>query len=137
MPNKKKLKKHVVSAITAAKELFDQNKGDDNTANNMAHQYGVSRNVFQKAFKEAFGLGIRDYRLKIRMDLSKKMLRDGKDAKEVSITLHYSNPSAFSNAFKRYYKVTPKEMFDFTEGNKLLRQQNITHNKEHSFNQSV
>jgi HD superfamily phosphohydrolase YqeK len=45
MPNKKKLKKHVVSAINAAKEIFDQNKGDDNTAYNVALTFGVSRNV--------------------------------------------------------------------------------------------
>jgi AraC-like DNA-binding protein len=137
MPNKKKLKKHVVSAITAAKDLFDQNKGDDNTANQVALTYGVSRNVLQKTFKAEFGLGIRDYRLKVRMDLSKKLLAAGKDAKEVSITLHYSNPSAFSNAFKRYFKVTPKEMFDFTENKELIKQQNNTNNKAHIINQSV
>ena len=134
MPNKKKLKKHVVSAIIAAKDIFDNNKGDDNTAYNVALTFGVSRNVLQKTFKDEFGLGIRDYRLKVRMGRAKELLLAGKDAKEVSITLHYSNPSAFSNAFKRYYKVTPKEMFDFTEGSNLISQQNITHNKEHSFN---
>jgi AraC-like DNA-binding protein len=137
MPNKKKLKKHVVSAINAAKELFDQNKGDDNTANQVAQTYGLSRNVLQKTFKEEFGLGIRDYRLKMRMELSKKLLQAGKDAKEVSITLHYSNPSAFSNAFKRYWKVTPKEMFDFTDNKEIIRQQETTFNKAHKINQSI
>ena len=113
MPNKKKLKKHVVSAITAAKDLFDQNKGDDNTAYTVALTFGVSRNVLQKTFKDEFGLGIRDYKMKARMEFSKKLLAAGKDAKEISITLHYSDPSAFNNAFKRYWGVTPKEMFDF------------------------
>jgi AraC-like DNA-binding protein len=113
MPNKKKVKKHVVTAINAAKDIFDNNKGDDNTANNVALTYGVSRNVLQKTFKDEFGLGIRDYKMKARMEFSKKLLAAGKDAKEISITLHYSDPSAFNNAFKRYYGVTPKEMFDF------------------------
>jgi AraC-like DNA-binding protein len=49
------------------------------------------------------------------MELSKILLAMGKDAKEVSITVHYSNPSAFNNAFKRYYGVTPKDMFDFSK----------------------
>ena len=137
MRNRKKLKKHVVSAINAAKDLFDQNKGDDNTANQVAHMFGVSRNVLQKTFKEEFGLGIRDYRLKARMELSKKLLAAGKDAKEVSITLHYSNPSAFSNAFKKYFKVTPKEMFDFTESKEIITQRNTAYNKAHIINQSV
>ena len=113
MPNKKKLKKHVVSAINAAKEIFDQNKGDDNTAYNVALTFGVSRNVLQKTFKEEFGLGIRDYKMRARMEMSKKLLAEGTDAKEVSIMLHYSDPSAFSNAFKKYFGVTPKEMFEF------------------------
>jgi len=116
MRNKKKLKKHVVTAITAAKEIFDKNLGDEYTAYRMAKTYGVSRNVLQKAFKEEYGKGVRDYRLNIRMEKSKALLLEGKDAKEISITLHYSNPSAFNNAFKKYFKVTPKEMFDFKAG---------------------
>ncbi|MBO9203284.1 MULTISPECIES: helix-turn-helix transcriptional regulator [Niastella] len=119
MRNRKKLKKHVVIAITAAKQIFDNNLGDEYTAYRMALTYGVSRNVLQKAFKDEYGAGIRDYRLRIRMEKSKDLLALGKDAKEVSITLHYSNPSAFNNAFKKYYKVTPKEMFDFTDGDSL------------------
>ncbi|WP_205514605.1 helix-turn-helix domain-containing protein [Longitalea arenae] len=115
MRNRKKLKKHVVMAIMAAKKIFDNNQGDDHTAYAMAQSFGVSRNVLQKAFKEAYGMGIRDYRLKVRMELSKQLLAEGKDAKEVSITVHYSDPSAFNNAFKRYYGVTPKEMFDFNK----------------------
>jgi AraC-like DNA-binding protein len=112
---KKKLKKHVVIAINAAKEIFDNNQGDENTAYTMAQAFGVSRNVLQKTFKEEFGYGIRDYRLMIRMERSKQLLSLGKDAKEVSITMHYSHPSAFNNAFKKYFKVTPKEMFDFRD----------------------
>jgi AraC-like DNA-binding protein len=119
MRNRKKLKKHVVTAITAAKEIFDHNLGDEYTAYKTALKYGVCRNVLQKAFKDEYGEGIRDYRLRIRMEKSKDMLAEGKDAKEISITLHYSNPSAFNNAFKRYFKVTPKEMFDFTDGDTL------------------
>jgi AraC-like DNA-binding protein len=116
MRNRKKLKKHVVTAIMAAKQIFDHNLGDESTAYKTALKYGVCRNVLQKAFKEEYGVGIRDYRLRVRMEKSKGLLAEGKDAKEVSITLRYSNPSAFNNAFKRYFKVTPKEMFDFTEG---------------------
>ncbi|OQP45866.1 hypothetical protein A4H97_31990 [Niastella yeongjuensis] len=116
MRNRKKLKKHVVTAITAAKRIFDHNLGDERTAYRMSQTHGVCRNVLQKAFKEEYGVGIRDYRLRVRMEKSKAMLAEGKDAKEVSITLRYSNPSAFNNAFKKYWKVTPKEMFDFTEG---------------------
>lgn len=119
MRNRKKLKKHVVTAIVAAKEIFDHNLGDECTAYKMASTYGVCRNVLQKAFKEEYGEGIRDYRLRVRMEKSKDMLAEGKDAKEVSITLRYSNPSAFNNAFKKYFKVTPKEMFDFTDEDSL------------------
>jgi AraC-like DNA-binding protein len=115
MRTRKKLKKHVVMAIMAAKEIFDNNLGDECTAYKMAQDYGVSRNVLQKRFKEEYGLGIRDYRLKVKMERSRQLLLDGKDAKEISFTLHYSNPSAFNNAFKKYFKVTPKEMFDFTK----------------------
>jgi AraC-like DNA-binding protein len=113
--HKKKLKKHVVTAITAAKEMFDNNQGDEKSAYAVAQTYGVSRNVLQKTFKDEYGSGIRDYRLKVKMEKSKQLLSMGKDAKEVSITMHYSNPSAFNNAFKKYFKVTPKEMFDFTK----------------------
>ncbi|THU32929.1 helix-turn-helix transcriptional regulator [Niastella caeni] len=122
--HKRKLKKHVVTAITAAKEIFDKNQADDNTANDVAAAHQISRNVLQKSFKEEFGLGIREYKMKRRMELGRQLLADGKDAKAISIILHYSNPSAFNNAFKRYWGVTPKEMFDFSkEGIAVERQQ--------------
>ena len=76
MRNRKKLKKHVVTDITTAKQIFDHNLGDECTAYRTAQKYGICRNVLQKAFKEEYGEGIRDYRLRIRMEKSDDYFED-------------------------------------------------------------
>ena len=115
MPEGRKIKKHVLEAVLSAKQIIDNNPAEKKTVYTIARQHGISRNALQRAFKEMYGSGIRSYRLKAKMELSKKNLSTGMDAKQASITVRYSTPSAFNNAFKKYFKVTPKQMNDSSD----------------------
>jgi AraC-like DNA-binding protein len=103
----KKFKRHVLFAIQAYKERLDAHCANGNSAQKMSEQCGISRNLLQQGFKELFGLGIRDYKLKQRMERSRQLLKEGKDVREVARILHYTKPRAFSTAFKRYYGLNP------------------------------
>jgi AraC-like DNA-binding protein len=105
--HEKKFKRHVLFAIQAYKERLDAHCANGNSAQKMSEQCGISRNLLQQGFKELYGLGIRDYKLKQRMERARKLLEANKDVKEVSLVLHYTTPRAFTTAFKRFYGVTP------------------------------
>jgi len=110
MEKKRQFKKHVIAAITTIKEKLDNNyQSKSDTTVEMAQLYGVSRNVLQAAFKQQYGISIRDYKLQLRMEVSRLLLEDGKDAKQVSLDLKYATQSGFTSAFKRFYGTTPSK----------------------------
>ena len=106
MERTKQFRRHVMCAIEAIKDTLDNNPQGDTTAA-MAEQFGVSRNVLQAAFKQEYGITIRDYKLQLRMELSRLLLEAGKDIKQVSLELHYATHSGFTSAFKKFYGITP------------------------------
>ncbi|HEX6432111.1 MAG TPA: AraC family transcriptional regulator [Niastella sp.] len=109
MTREKRFRKHVLQAVDAFKDLLDSHCANGDTTYEVSAKYGISRNVLQFAFKDMYGIGIRDYKLKQRMERSRLLLEAGKDVKEVAITLHYTKPRAFSTAFKKYYGLTPTD----------------------------
>jgi AraC-like DNA-binding protein len=52
---------------------------------------------------------IGQYKLKARMHFAQQLLRKGVSAKEVAMQLDYASASAFSNAFKKYFNLSPSE----------------------------
>jgi AraC-like DNA-binding protein len=108
MEKKRQFKRHVITAIVSIKEKLDTNyQPKSDTTAKMSSRYGVSRNVLQAAFKQQFGISIREYKLQLRMEASRSLLEQGKDPKEVYLELRYATQSGFSSAFKRFYGTTP------------------------------
>jgi AraC-like DNA-binding protein len=107
MKKNKQFKRHVMSAIGTIKDILDNNQVQGDTTIEMSRQFGVSRNVLQSAFKQEYGISIREYKLQQRMELSRSLLEQGKDAKVVSLEVHYATQSGFTSAFKKYYGITP------------------------------
>jgi len=110
MGNEKRFTLHVLQAVGAYKKNLDDHRGaiGDN-AQKLSEKYGITRNTLQQAFKKQYGLTIRDYKLKKRMERSKRMLKAGKDIKEITYQLHYTTVRAFLYAFKRHYGITPSQ----------------------------
>ena len=110
MAKKRQFKRHVIAAITSIKEKLDNDyQPNSDTTVKMALKYGVSRNVLQAAFKQQYGISIRDYKLLLRMETSRLLLEEGKDSKAVSLELQYATQSSFSTAFKKFYGTTPSK----------------------------
>jgi AraC-like DNA-binding protein len=99
--------RHTLQAVDAFKILIDDHCANGDCAQQVSTRFGINRNVFQKAFKKEFGITIRNYKLKLRMERSRELLEAGKDIKEISLTLHYTTARAFSFAFKKHYGLTP------------------------------
>lgn len=109
MTSEKQFRRHVLHAVDAYKDMLDTHCANGDTCREISAGYGISRNVLQLAFKDIYGTGIREYKLKLRMERSRQLLEAGKDVKEIAHTLHYAKQQAFSSAFKKYYGVTPSD----------------------------
>ena len=60
-----------------------------------------------RAFKAAHGVAPMEYHARLRLDRARDLLREGASAAEVSDRLGYSEPSAFSRAFRRRWGMPP------------------------------
>jgi transcriptional regulator GlxA family with amidase domain len=75
----------------------------------LAAQVGMSRSAFAARFAERVGKPPLDYLTRWRMELARRMLREGRrDVAQVAAQVGYSSQSAFGHAFKRTFGHSPR-----------------------------
>lgn len=87
----------------------------------LANEVGLSRVHLHRKLKELTNLSSRDFIRNIRMQQASKLLKEKKlSISEVAYAVGYNNLSHFSNTFKEYFGVSPKEYMQtsLTENNK-------------------
>ncbi len=85
----------------------------------LADGVGISRVHMHRKLKEITNLSARDFIKNIRMKQAAYILTTKKvNISEVAYAVGYSNLSHFSNSFKSYYGISPKE---YIKGNQFLK----------------
>ena len=101
---------YVLCAITSIKQHIDTNPFHFRTAAEILdHLNTPNRNSVEKAFRDQFGIGIKEYQVKQRLESSKQFLETGMTKKQVAHKCLYRSQSAFSAAFKKVFNMTPTE----------------------------
>lgn len=76
----------------------------------LANSVGLSRVHLHRKLKELTNLSSRDFIRNIRMQQAAKLLKEKKlTISEVAYAVGYNNLSHFSNTFKEYFGLSPKE----------------------------
>jgi AraC-like DNA-binding protein len=107
----KEILTEIAAEVAAIKEHIDKDpfkfKASSDILNelNSAH----NRNVLEKAFRKAYGDGIKTYQVKARLGVAKRLIIKGKPKKMIAHKCYYASPSAFTTAFKRQFGMTPTE----------------------------
>lgn len=73
----------------------------------LASETGLSRFRLLSAFKRCYGIPPQSYRMRVRMALAQRMLRDGSAPATVAFELGFSDQSQFTHHFERVVGVTP------------------------------
>ena len=80
------------------------------TLQDLARSAGMSRTSFAQVFKRTVGASPMDYLTQWRMTLAAEQLRDtGETISSLAPALGYKSESAFSAAFKRQWRISPRE----------------------------
>jgi AraC family transcriptional regulator len=70
----------------------------------------LSEHHFCRTFKQSFGVPPHQYHVQQRMERAKVLLADRTaSVTDIALTLGYSQPSSFSNAFRKMTGWTPTE----------------------------
>lgn len=92
------------SKISMIKEHIKETAGAGLTIDILAHLAGYSKFHFLRIFKENTGMRVHEYINKIRLKKVNEMLKKGYMKKEISYTLGFSCPAAFTNWHKKLHK---------------------------------
>lgn len=90
--------------------LLNSQFTDEITLDDIAKQIGVSPQYLSTIFKRETGSNFIDYLCKLRLDFSKKLLKNvDNPISEICFQCGYRNLSHFLRSFKQAYGCTPKE----------------------------
>jgi len=97
-------------AVTELKQYMDRNPIAHKTISDLwKARPGDSRSSVEKAFKSITGYRIKEYLIKVRLEHTKQLLRDGMSIKRVATKSFYKSQSAYCTAFKRYFDLSPTD----------------------------
>ena len=101
--------------MAAAISAMHANPAQRWTLQSLAEQAGMSRTIFTLRFRKIVGASAMEYLTRWRMLLAANRLLNSSDSvSEIALSLGYESESAFSTAFKRVMKCSPRQ-YSFDE----------------------
>ena len=102
--------RYILCAIEAIKQHIDNSPFKHKTSAELFDHLPIpNRNTVEKAFKETYGSGIKEYQVRQRLEASKVFLEAGMTKKQVAHKCLYRSQSTFAAAFKKVFNLTPTE----------------------------
>ena len=80
---------------------------DDVAVADISKSLGINRKYLARIFKEQYGTSVQQFLINKRLHEAKKLLSRGFTVEESARMVGYSDPFAFSKAFKKKYGVSP------------------------------
>jgi len=91
-------------------DWMTEHMAEDFNLDQLAAQAGLSKFHFHRLFKSAVGVAPARYHINLRMDESKRLLRETKESVvEVAMDVGYTNPSHFAQLFRRETGLSPSD----------------------------
>ncbi|MBT2563128.1 helix-turn-helix transcriptional regulator [Pedobacter sp. ISL-68] len=96
------------SCLENAKQLLDESPSLSPSIKYISRKVGLNECDLKREFKKAFGLPIKQYVIKQRMEYAQKMLKETDlPVGEISTMLGYANRGHFANLYQRYFGFSP------------------------------
>ena len=74
----------------------------------VSKEFGFERSYLYRLFKKRYGIGLKEYLIKLRMEKARELLSEGQSVNRTSELVGYCDEFAFSKAYKKHYGVCPK-----------------------------
>ncbi len=95
--------------VQQAIDYIHQYYPEEITLEKTAKEIGITYTYLSKLFKEETGISFTEYLNKVRIEMSKKFMDDGKGIKEIYSNVGFNNYSYFFKVFKEVVGRTPLE----------------------------
>jgi AraC-like DNA-binding protein len=106
-----RLSKSEINRIHEARTELEKRIPDHISIIDLAHSLAMNESKLAAGFKHLFGVTMSDYRKGVRMEKARDLLLNtDMNVTQVAMEVSYEYQSNFSNAFKRHFGLTPKEV---------------------------
>ncbi len=104
----KSVEKLIETSMQKAKLIISQSLEKDINTSQICAELNMSYSKFRKAFKEYVGISPGQYRMQLKINKAKELLRTTDDSlKELSIQLGFKNEYHFNTFFKNHVCISP------------------------------
>lgn len=104
---------HTYTAETlpsAIRDYIDRNYMNDITLDSLSASFYFTKEYLSRLFKKAYGTGIYEYVLEVRMKRAEQLLEDPSvQIQQIAQQLGYSDSNYFSKAFRTYAGISPSD----------------------------
>ncbi len=104
------LKDYPGDPLQRAYEFLKENFHTQINLESVSKEVNLHPKYLSRRFRERFGVGFMEEKLRLRMEKAKELLRNKElDLEFIAYKVGYSSPEAFSRAFKEIHGVSPSE----------------------------
>ncbi|TVP63924.1 MAG: AraC family transcriptional regulator [Nodularia sp. (in: Bacteria)] len=104
-----KLRKDDIERLYAAKDILIRQLNNPPSLLELARKVGINERKLKQGFRQVFGTTVFGYLQNYRLQQAQQLLqRQDISIARVATTIGYTNPEAFSVAFRRKFAVSPK-----------------------------
>ena len=91
------------------KRYIEYSYMDEIGVGELGRRFGFERSYLFRMFKERYGIGIKDYIIKVRMDKACELLLSGYSVGDTAALVGYGDQFNFSKGFKKHFGLSPTE----------------------------
>ncbi len=95
--------------ISQIKSYIDYNYMKECTVGGIAHQFGFERSYLYRSFKNRYGIGLKEYLMRVRTKHAIRFLGEGKTVGETAFLVGFKDEFNFSRAFKKAVGSAPSK----------------------------
>ena len=94
------------------KQYIDFNYMNDLSVSGIAGYFRFERSYLYRIFKNTFGISIKEYIIKTRMEHADILLKKGYSVADTARAVGYNDQTNFSKAYKKHFGSSPKKKHD-------------------------
>jgi len=104
-----RLRSHDIDQLHQARDILQKRANQPPSLTELARQVGLNDRKLKQGFRQLFGTTVFGYLQTYRMEQAQLLLQDADcTIAQVALKVGYTNPEAFSTAFRRKFAVSPK-----------------------------
>jgi len=99
--------------LTEVKKYFQENYSSKIDEKKLKSLTKVDMTTIRRYCKRYFGVNLKKYQLKLRLEHSLALLNKGESIDSISLKVGYQSSKSFKSSFKMYYGYVPRDYHEF------------------------